>query len=365
MNAFSTAMLSWKRNFLLGALAAPFLVTGQTAHSQVDFGAMNLSASVHEALVRPTSDPKTFVEEQKIFDDAHETPDAGPHERAEYLYHASQGANLSGRSSNIQDAFASALAEGDHNGGVGVTSWIGADPSPSNPDALEQLAAHATWTQDFANNGAGVEDTFAHLEIPALQVGVIGVVSQASVASVLETETAEAEATLAFIVTHADGSTSKGPLLEFGVRIFEKQEVSGAQLFNVVDHEFIGVNDKTLPLFKSFRDNGNPTNRRLDIDAVSFDVDTGVLEPGDTLDVVYQLTAEGTTHGGEQGFVAFLGDPFGLEATGDFVLNVTPVSVPAAPEPATWVLMILGFGAVAGIATRRRAWSLLSHAPWR
>ena len=41
----------------------------------------------------------------------------------------------------------------------------------------------------------------------------------------------------------------------------------------------------------------------------------GTLEPGDTVSYVYQLTAEGTTHGGEQGFVAFLGDPFGEDVS--------------------------------------------------
>jgi hypothetical protein len=126
----------------------------------------------------------------------------------------------------------------------------------------------------------------------------------------------------------------------------------------------IGVNDKTLPLFKSFHDNGDSTNPRLSIDAVSFDVDTGILEPGDTMDVVYQLTAEGTTHGGEQGFVAFLGDPFDVGGTSaNFVFSAAPAA--AVPEPRTWVLMILGFGAVAGIATGRRTWSLLSPAPSR
>src|SRR4051812_29258993 len=50
---------------------------------------------------------------------------SAPKQSAEYLYLASKGENLSGRSGNIQGAFASALAESDGNGGVGVTSWIG------------------------------------------------------------------------------------------------------------------------------------------------------------------------------------------------------------------------------------------------
>ena len=48
---------------------------------------------------------------------------------------------------------------------------------------------------------------------------------------------------------------------------------------------------------------------------MSTDVKLGTLQPGDTVSYVYQLTAQGTTHGGEQGYVAFLGDPFGLDVT--------------------------------------------------
>lgn len=45
--------------------------------------------------------------------------------------------------------------------------------------------------------------------------------------------------------------------------------------------------------------------------------------------------------------------------------SVIPTS--AIPEPSTWVLMIVGFGAIAGLAGRRRAWPLreISRAPWR
>jgi hypothetical protein len=98
MNGLSAKTLHWNRKCRLAASAAAFLMMGQAAHSQADFGAMNLSASAHEALVRPTRDPKTFVEQQKIFDDAHEEPDAGPDERAEFLHLANQGENFSGRS---------------------------------------------------------------------------------------------------------------------------------------------------------------------------------------------------------------------------------------------------------------------------
>jgi hypothetical protein len=344
MNLLSAGMLHWRKECRLAALAMAFLMMGQAAHSQADFGAMSLSATAHEALLPgPT-----------IFDDGRFLPDAAPGERAEFLYHASQGENLSGRSKDIPDAFASALAAFDHTGGVGVTSFIGGDPNPANPDAIEQLAAHATWTQDFANNDTEPQDLFAILHIPALQVGLIGVPPERT--SVSATETAEAEVTVAFIVTHPDGTTTKGPLFEFGLRAFEKQlELAPGHFNNFADVQFLGVNDKTLPLFDSFKDNGDDFNPRFDIDAVSTKVDFGTLQPGDTLDVVYQLTAVGTTGGGEEGFVAFLGDPFEVSGTSDaFVVTAGPVAA-AVPEPATWALMILGFGLLgSGLAGRRR-----------
>ena len=143
-----------------------------------------------------------------------------------------------------------------------------------------------------------------------------------------------------------------------GCARFERQFLLAPGHFeNFADVEFLGVNDKTLPLFDSFKDNGDRFNPRFDIDAVSTRVDFGTLQPGDTLDVVYQLTAVGTTGGGEEGFVAFLGDPFEVSGTSDaFVVTAGPAAA-AVPEPATWVLMIVGFGVVAGFAGRRRVWA--------
>jgi PEP-CTERM motif len=237
---------------------------------------------------------------------------------------------------------------------VGVTSFIGASPSRTDPNAAEQLEAFATWTQDFANNGSESLGIFADLEIPALELGLFNVVPEATTFRGI-TETAEAEATMAFIVTHADGSTTKFTPFEFGMRVFEQQVLSGAQVFNVVDHEFIGANAATLPLFNSFHDNGDGSNPRLFIDAVSIDIALPDLLPGDTLDTIYQLAAKGTTNGGEQGFIAFLGDPFEVDgSSGGFTFETTTPTA-SVPEPATWVLMIVGFGVVAGLAGRRRA----------
>ena len=72
-------------------------------------------------------------------------------------------------------------------------------------------------------------------------------------------------------------------------------------------------------------------------------MDLGVLHTGDTLAYVYTLTAEGTTHGFERGYDAFLGDPFGVDVvTNNLSVTVALADAPAAgvPEPGTWALML-------------------------
>jgi hypothetical protein len=273
-----------------------------------------------------------------------------PGDRVEFLYHASQGENLSGRSTNIQSAFASASADQTLNGGVGVTSFIGGNPSNQDPTAVQHLTAQAEWARHFSFTGATSEVAFMEVVVPALEVGLIGVPSEAT--SISNTETAEADAKFDLTIEHNDGTENVGTIFEFGLRVFEKQVVSGPQLFNVVDRTLLGINDETQHLFK-LHDNGVPSNPRFFLDPVDYQFALPVLQPGDEVFFDYSLTAEGTTKGGEQGFVAFLGDPFSLDAKPDnLVISLAPTT--AVPEPATWVLTILGFGAVARFATRRR-----------
>ncbi len=87
------------------------------------------------------------------------------------------------------------------------------------------------------------------------------------------------------------------------------------------------------------------------MDPVSTDIKLGTLQPGDTVSYVYQLTAQGTTNGGEQGYVAFLGDPFGSEVTkGNLILSAASVPVPAA-----WILSVIGLVCIAVVRGGRRA----------
>ena len=93
---------------------------------------------------------------------------------------------------------------------------------------------------------------------------------------------------------------------------------------------------------------------RFRVDPFSTGVDLGVLHTGDTLAYVYTLTAEGTTHGFERAYDAFIGDPFGADVvTGNLILSATPASDTTVPEPASWILLIVGFGGVVALAHRR------------
>jgi hypothetical protein len=303
---------------------------------------IDLSAFVHEGLLPGGT----------IFEDTHLVSGASttPTQSAEYLYLASKGENLSGRSTDIQGAFASALAESNGNGGVGVTAWIGGSPSNTNPAAVGQLVSQATWKQNFTYNGTIPALISVQLHIPALQVGLIGVPPNRD--SVSATETAEAKATLESTIVHRDFSTSPGASFEFGLRTFEQQLIIRPGDFeNFADVGFLGANNSTVSLFKSFKDNGDAFNPRFSLDSVTADIKLGTLQPGDTVSYVYQLTAQGTTHGSEQGYMAFLGDPFGSDVvSGNLVLSLSTV-----PEPASWMLSAIAVAFIVVVLRVRRA----------
>jgi hypothetical protein len=173
------------------------------------------------------------------------------------------------------------------------------------------------------------------------------------------TEKAQAEATLESTITHADGSSARGASFDFGLRTFEQQVLLGPGTFaNFADVQFLGSNNGTVDLFQSFKEGGNPSNPRFPVDSVSANVRLGTLQPGDTVSYVYTLTAQGTTHGGEHGFMAFLGDPFGVDITsGTLVLSLAPV-----PEPATWITSLAGLILIAAALRQRRGTDVANDA---
>ena len=326
------------RRSALVALAVSSVWAGAAvAHADpIQFGvvgsAIDLSANVSEAILPGGT----------VFQDSHPLfgTEPDPKQSAELLHLSDRGVNGSGRSTNISGAFASSLAESDGNGGVGVSQLLFGDPGgAAGQDVVRQLVGQSLWTQTFVYNGTPAVDVTLHLHIPSLQVGLIGVAPMRDAPSA--TETAQAVARVDAVVTHADGTFSKGGSFEFGLRAFERQLVSGSQLFNFGDLDLIGAANPSL--FASLTFNGDDFQPRWTLDSVSTAVKLGTLHEGDTLSYVYTLTAEGTTHGFEHGYLAFLGDPFGVDVVGDN-LGVT-VALADVPEPGTGALLLLGLAA--------------------
>jgi hypothetical protein len=269
-------------------------------------------------------------------------------ESANILYTGAPGVNGSGRSTNISSAFASSLASADGNGGVGVSELLFFTPGGSDPNALRQLSAETFWTQTFMWNVSFPVDISLHLHIPELEVGLLGVPPRRDFPSA--TETALAEATLTTVITHPDGTITKGGSLDIGLKLHEIQLPSGPDLLNVAALDVLG---NTGSFGKTPEFHGDDFEPSFTLDSISTDVKLGTLHNGDILSYVYSLKAEGTTHGFERGYFAFLGDPFGVDVIGDnLTATVTPVTDADAPEASTCLLMVSGLAGM--VAWRRR-----------
>jgi hypothetical protein len=314
-----------------------YLFSSGTSHaSTLPFGVfgfpLDLSANVKDAIVPGGT----------VFEDSMPLFDTVPGQAAELLHISSTGVNASGRSSNISGAFTSSLAEADGNAGVGVSQLIFGSPGGSG-QGVRQLFAQSLFTQTFVYNGVFPVDITLHLHVPALQVQLLGVPPRRSGLSA--TETAEASGSVVAVITHPDLTQVEGSRFDFGLREFEMQIPSGSDLLNLAELKVLG---ETGSVAKSLRFNGDDFNPGFIIDPFSFDLDLGSLKTGDTLSYVYTLTAEGTTHGFERGYDAFLGDPFGGDViTDNLSVTVAPTGV---PEVRTSSFMLLG---LAGLFVRR------------
>lgn len=327
---------------VLAAVAALSLgSSGGAFAGPIGFGVVgspiDLSANVSEAILPGGT---VFQDSMPLFGTE---PD--PKQSAELLHLSAVGINGSGRSTNISGAFASSLAESDGNGGVGVSQLLFGPPgAPGQEDVVRQLVAQSLWTQTFVYNGTPAVDVTLHLHIPALQVGLLDVAPMRTGPSA--TETAQAVARVDALITHVDGTFSKGGSFEFGLREFELQIPSGSDFLNFGTAEVIGAPNAPGVVPRFNEDDFDPS---FSVDPFSTDVELGTLQQGDTLSYVYTLTAEGTTHGFEHGYFAFLGDPFGVDVVGDN-LGVT-VALASVPEPGTCALLALG---LTGLAVCRR-----------
>lgn len=160
---------------------------------------LDLSSNVIES-VRPGG--TVFHDSKPLFGTT-----ANPLQSSELLHFSDTGVNASGRSANISGAFASSLAQSDGNGGVGVSQLIFGSPGVSTQDGVRQLVAQSLWTHTFVYGGPAAHD-FLHLNIPKLQVGLLGVPPRRTGLSA--TETAEARAEVDAVITHPDGSIFQG-----------------------------------------------------------------------------------------------------------------------------------------------------------
>jgi hypothetical protein len=321
MSPYPTVRLPRFRTCRLAAIASCTLfVIGSPARADTAFGVagspIDLIAQVHDA---HNPGGTVFSDNQTVVG---ATP--SPKQSAEYLYLAPIGQNLSGRSTNITRAFASSLAESDGNGGVGVSSWIAA-PAVPNSNATDQLVAQAVWGQTFTNNGSEAALIKLHLEIPAIQVGLIGVAPNRSAVS--KTESADAKATVTSFITHADSSRSNGGSFEYGMRAEEFQIPLGPGTYaNFAD---IAITNNVFSNILTFT--GNEFNPSWILDPVSTSVTLGTLAAGEAITYEYTLTAQGTTLGFEHGYLAFIGDPFGVDVVGgNLTFTAETVPIPAA-----------------------------------
>jgi hypothetical protein len=215
-------------------------------------------------------------------------------------------------------------------------------PGGTDPNALRQLFAQSLWTQTFTYTGTFPVDISVHIQVPALQVGLLGVPPRRTGLSA--TETAEAIGEFDRTITHPD-MTIAGGSLEFGMSESEEQIPSGTDLLNIATLQVLGKTGLLTSQAPQF--NGDDFEPSFTLNSFSFDLDLGELHHGDILSYVYTLTAQGSTHGFERGYFAFVGDPFNANAIGDnLTFTLTPVTDAAAPEPNTYSLMLAGIGGV-------------------
>ena len=319
------------RNALSAVTAALVSVScsGTLYAGQLMFGVVgspiDLSANVSEAILPGGT---IFQDSNPLFGTE---PD--PKQSAELLHVSSAGVITPvGWHTSTTSAFASSLAESNGNGGVGVSQIILGSPGGTDPNSVRQLAAQSLWTQTFFYNGTPTVDLKLHLEIPLLLVDLWLIPPNRDFRSA--TETAEASARVDTVITHPDGTFSKGGSFEYGLREFETQLQNPAGGFlNFADFALIGTAGPPIAV------GDGVTSAGFLLDPLSTSVDLGTLHTGDILSYVYTLTAEGTTHGFERGYDARLGDPFGV----DVITNNLSVTVAVAnvPEPSTLMLIML------------------------
>jgi len=292
--------------------------------------------------------PTLYENSQVVFD---APSDANPPQQVDLLRIA-RGVNWSGHSTDIPQAFASSTAQSDGAGGVGVTQTVFTQPDAPYQQSVFHLAAQSLWTQTFTNLGTLSFDLSVRLSMPELTVGLIDVPPNRSGPSA--TQTASAVARWDTVITRADGSIVHGGGFALGLQMHEVQFLLGPGTYsNFYDLTITAEGGVPQSANLSCNDvagqfNYNP---RCGFGALAFDVSMGRLNPGDTMSYVYTLSASGTTEGSEQGFMAFIGDPFHVDAAGG---GLAPTASSPVPEPRPAWLLAAG---LVLLGLRRRPYS--------
>jgi hypothetical protein len=322
-NACGAAAAALISLFCSGTLYADSLTFGVVG-SPID-----LSANVSEAILPGGT---IFQDSKPLFGTE---PD--PTQSAELLHISSVGVITPiGWHTSTPSAFASSLAESNGNGGVGVSQIILFSPGGTDPNSIRQLVAQSLWTQTFLYNGTPTVDLKLHLEIPTILTDLWLIPPNRDFPSA--TETAEASARVDTVITHPDGTFSKGGSFEFGLREFETQLPNPAGGFlNFADFALIGPAEPPIAV------GDGATSAGFLLDPISTNVDLGLLNTGDILSYVYTLTAEGTTHGFERGYDARIGDPFGVDVVTNNLVVTASLANAAVPEPCGYEFAVLGF----------------------
>lgn len=332
---------------IAGALTALLLFVPPAAALSTAFGDnVTFSAYVEEAVlpggtVFENTDPRIDI------------PIAGPLVTTELLHNPVAGVNFSGHSPSITKAFASSLAGSDGAGGVGVTATVFGNPNPDHLGSVGQQVAQSLWTQTFQFFGVQPATFSFKFDVPAIDVGLIGVSPSRSAPSA--TETASAIISLDSIITRANGDIVKGGSMQFGIRVSEEQVfLSAGNYANFVNNDIIAEGVDAVEIFQSYKWNGSIQNPIFSLDPVSGSKTLGTLYFGDTLAYTYTLTTAGTTLGGEHGYLAFIGDPFSATANGSgFDLLAVPVAAVVSEPPAAAALLVAMLATLIRRAQRR------------
>lgn len=313
------------------AVAALALAAGAaSAHIPVP---LDLSARVVES-----HNPGGIVYDD--FDTVYGTePD--PLQSVERLYLRTPGANFSGHSTQIGQAFSSAAAASDGNGGVGVSWWLGGGVSPSNPSAYGTLDAQVTWAGKYQYLGSQRASMMLDVNLPTMIVGLIGVPPQRD--SPNKIESAQVTVSVDSLITDSSGAVRKGTSFLMALRVEEYQLfVSPGNYQNFADLSFVGDWSGFYSQVRITRDQDE-----WSLDPMHGSLSVGTLDFGETVEFTYRLEASTSTFGYERGGYAFLGDPFHVDVGGGGI-GITPLPVPE-PSPA-----LLLTGGLAWLAWRRR-----------